>query len=84
MKNINYLHKFEISEEFKNLFINIISFEPNKRYSIQEILQSNWMKEINKMFEEKAKILNDMINKINNKFKTIRKDIMEKNEKIYN
>ena len=81
--NINFIYKFDISEELKKLLNNMFSYEPNNRCSIQEILESIWMKEINKMFEEKTEKLNDIENKIYDKFKAIRKVMIDKTENIY-
>ena len=35
-----------LSEEYKNLFIKMVAYDPNKRPTIEEILNDDWMKEI--------------------------------------
>ena len=40
-----------ISKELKELFIRMVSYSPNKRPTIQEILDSDWMKEIKNLYE---------------------------------
>ena len=42
----------ELSAEFKNLFINMILFKPEKRPRIKDILNDPWMKEINDLNKE--------------------------------
>ena len=41
-----------ISDDFKDLYTKMISFDPNKRPTIDEILASPWMKEIRDLKEE--------------------------------
>ena len=41
-----------LSQELKNLFIKMISFNPNDRPDIKQILESPWMKELNDMNQE--------------------------------
>ena len=42
----------KISKEFKELYIKMVSYNPEKRPSIDNILNDPWMMEINKMNEE--------------------------------
>ena len=42
----------ELSEELKNLYIKMISFRPEKRPTIEEILNDEWMKEISVLNKE--------------------------------
>ena len=70
-----------ITEELENLFINLVSYNPNDRYSIEDILNDNWMKEITTAFNEKSEILNKIEKKILNKLEKINK---EKNNKVFN
>ena len=74
-KNINDENNLEISEEFKNLFINMVSYEPNNRMTIQEVLDSSWLRETIKLFNENSKELEEIESKINNKFKEIGKEV---------
>ena len=48
----------ELSEEFKTLYMRMVSFNPGKRPSIKEILNDPWMKEINDMNEDQLEQLN--------------------------
>ena len=64
-----------LSEEFKKLFLDMVSFEPNKRPSVEVILNHEWMKEIKNLPEDKIKKLKteefrrreEKINETNNK-----------------
>ena len=47
----------EMSEDLKNLYLKMISFNPNVRPTIEEILKDPWMKEINDLNESEYKIL---------------------------
>ena len=47
----------EISDEFKNLYLKMISFNPDERPNIEEILNDPWMKEINDLNENEYKNL---------------------------
>ena len=46
-----------ITQDFKDLFFAMVSFNPKKRPKIDEILNHNWFKEINTMKKEQKKIL---------------------------
>ena len=46
-----------LSEEFKKLFLDMVSFSPNKRPSVKEILKYEWMKEIQNLSEDEIKRL---------------------------
>ena len=41
-----------LSEEFKNLFVKMVAYNPFKRPTIEEILKDEWMEEINKKNEK--------------------------------
>ena len=64
-----------VSDEFKTLFINMVSYEPNNRMNIQEVLNSSWLRETIKLFNEDSKELEEIEYKINNKFKEIGKEV---------
>ena len=40
-----------LSHEFKDLVVKMLAFNPNERPTIDEILQSAWMQEINNQIE---------------------------------
>lgn len=45
-----------LSPEFKNLFIKMVAFNPDKRPTLEDILQDEWMKEIINLKEEEFKV----------------------------
>jgi serine/threonine protein kinase len=47
----------KISEELKNLFTKMIAYQPKERPSIEEILNSSWMKEINDLNQDELEQL---------------------------
>ena len=50
-----------ISEELKELFVKMISYSPNKRPTIQEIFDSEWMKEIKNLSKDQLEQLENEI-----------------------
>ena len=50
-----------LSEEFKKLYFKMVSYNPENRPTIDEILNSGWMKEIKKLNEEKIKKIENEI-----------------------
>ena len=65
-----------LSDEFKKLYFKMVAFEPGERPSIDEILNSAWLKEIN-ILEEKD---NEEYKKL---IKEYKKKMTETYEKIY-
>jgi len=57
-KNIN-----KISEDLKNLYLKMVSFIPEKRPTIEEILNDEWMKEINVLNKEEFEKLENEVKK---------------------
>ena len=63
---------FDLSQEFKDLYIKMISYDPSERPSLTQILESKWMEEINKLVKEDLgkvekeleNILNDLYNSV--------------------
>ena len=51
----------EISEELKDLFIKMVSFNPKERPTIDEILNHSWMKEIEDLNEDEYKIVENEV-----------------------
>ena len=49
----------EISEELQKLYIDMVSFNPDERPSIEDIFKSPWMKEVMDMNEEELKKLEE-------------------------
>jgi serine/threonine protein kinase len=48
---------FGLSDKFKKLFLDMVSFNPKKRPSVEEILKYEWMKETQKLSEDELKNL---------------------------
>ena len=49
----------EISNEFKDLFIKMVAFNPENRPSIQQVLDHDWLKTYREMNDEQKKKLDD-------------------------
>ena len=54
-------HIGEISEEFKNLYIKMISYSPKLRPSIDDILKDPWMKEVTSLNEKEYSELEEEV-----------------------
>ena len=62
-KNINlfwnYIEKYiinkKLSNEFKNLFIKMVSYNPKERPTIEQVLNDEWFKDITNLKEEELK-----------------------------
>ena len=65
---------FNPSDEFKKLFNGMISYNPNDRITIEDILKSDWLRETNK-----SNLEENIYNKCDNKWKDI---INKRNKKI--
>ena len=55
----------DMSEDLKNLYLSMVSFKPKNRPSIDEILNSDWMKEIREMTKEQ---MEELENEVRNEF----------------
>ena len=53
-----------LSESFKNLFLRMVDFDPNGRFSINEILNGEWMQEINNLSAEDMHTLEYEVNQV--------------------
>ena len=53
------------SQEFRNLFLRLVAFDPNERSTIDQILNSPWMNEINNLNEQQ---MNDLENEVRQEF----------------
>ena len=53
----------KISDELKNLYLKMISFNPEKRPTIEDILNDEWMKEINALNKEEFEKLENKVKK---------------------
>ena len=61
---INFVEYSKLSDEFKKLYIKMISYDPDNRPSIENILNDPWLKEINNMKEEELKDYEEKYRKI--------------------
>ena len=75
--NIPYISK--LSNEFKNLYIKMVSFKPEKRPRINEILNDPWFAEINNMSEEQ---LNEVHEELMEEFVSLEAKKNSDNENI--
>ena len=68
-----------VSQEFKNLYIQMVSYTSFERPTIAQILASEWMREINDL-NEKEKI--ELENEVKDELKKIYKEIQNDNVEI--
>ena len=54
-----------VSQEFRDLFLSLVAFDPNERSTIDQILNSPWMNEINNLNEQQ---MNDLENEVRQEF----------------
>ena len=74
-KSFDIYINFELSKEFKELYIEMISLDPLKRPTIEQILKSKWMEEINNMEKVKEEELENEVKSILNElYKELQKD----------
>ena len=70
----------ELSENFKSLYISMIAYESKQRLkTIEDILESDWMKEINDLQEDEYTTLE---NEVRNELLILYNDIQEKNGQL--
>ena len=81
-EGVNLIDEQSPNEEIKNLFINMVADNPEKRYSIGDIFNSKWMKDTNKLFNnEDPKKFENLEKNIYDKFEKLRNQIKSKKEK---
>ena len=70
----------DLSEDLKSLYLQMVSFKPSERPTIEQIYNSNWMKEIKEMKEEQ---LDELENEIREEFlkREIKLNEVKKNNK---
>ena len=51
----------DLSNSFKSLFLKMVAFRPEERPSIDDILNDEWMKEINNLNDEQMNFLENEI-----------------------
>ena len=69
----------DFSKEFKELYVKMVAFHPSERPSINEILKSNWLKEINDLNENEEDILEK---EVRDELIKIYDDIKDNNKEI--
>ena len=55
--NSETIRKLNLSDSFKNLFVKMVAYKPNERPSIDDILNDEWMQEINNLNAEQINVL---------------------------
>ena len=68
-----YKFKKDLSENFKNLYLKMVAYDPFERPSIDEILFDDWMKEIN-CFSSEENLEKDFIEELEKRKLNIKKD----------
>ena len=76
---INDIIKFDLSQEFKDLYIKMVSFSPEQRPSIDDIFQDPWMKEVTSLDE---KCYHELENEVFEEFKQLEIAVKNSNETI--
>ena len=62
-----------LSGEFKKLYLQMVAFEPDERPTLEQILESDWLKEIKNLSDkEKADLENEVKGEFINLFKKIK------------
>ena len=68
----------KFSQEFKDLYIKMINYNPQQRPTVEEVLKHKWFKEINDMNEEQ---INDLKNKVKEEFIKLINTVKEYSQK---
>ena len=55
--NVVVGEELHLSEEFKDLVVNMIAYEPEERFSLDQIINHPWFEEINNLTKEETKEL---------------------------
>ena len=78
------LRSCDLSDEFKQLFIRMVAYEPSKRPRIKDILKDSWLDEINNLLKNNKKEYEkleqeyiDYMKKIEDKIHNQNEDIIE-------
>ena len=59
--NSETIRNLNLSDSFKNLFVKMVAYNPNERPSIDDILNDEWMQEINNLNAEQLNNLEDEV-----------------------
>lgn len=68
--------RITLSDEFKDLFIKMVTYNPEKRPTVEKILQHAWFNEINELKKDKEKI--EKLEKLENEIKEIFNNLVDK------
>ena len=63
--NIPAFAQLNLSDNFKNLFVRMVAYDPNERPTIEQILFDVWMEEINNLDAEQ---IDNLENEVRNEF----------------
>ena len=64
--SFKHIIKFNLTKEFKELYIQMVSFDPSERPTLDQIFESEWMKEINNLKKEEEEKLEKEVKSIMN------------------
>ena len=70
--NLKQFHDSNISDEFKDLYVKMVSYNPNERPNIEEILKHPWMEEIINSNQDELNLLEE----------ELRAELLKREEKI--
>jgi len=73
--------KITLSEEFKDLYIQMIKYFPDERIESKNILNHPWFNEIKIMKKEKKEEYDNLVNEINKELEELAPKIKENNLK---
>ena len=73
-----------MSYNFKDLFNHMVAYPPNERYSLNDIINSNWLKNIDIIFRNKNQEFKDLKQKAENILRNELKAIENENKLIKN
>ena len=73
-----------LTKELKTLYVEMVSFNPKERPTIEKIFQSNWMKEIREKNEEQLEELENEVREELLKRESLLNDAKKKNKEINN
>ncbi len=69
----------QLSKEFKELYIKMITYDPNKRINAEGILNNNWFDEIKEIKKDKIK-MDKLEEEIKSKFTEIENKVKNENK----
>jgi serine/threonine protein kinase len=75
----NYWNNINInlSENFKDLYLRMVAYDPEERPKLAEILNFDWLKEVSNLTEDEEKIIIEELEEIHNEIKSPNEIIIE-------